>query len=310
MVGSSRRCDRAKRRENGRQPLLARTIRIGGRDRSRSNCPDCRDFASRIWRNRCGAESQWYFSSGISLLFIKRRRSPRSQILSGILRRRFREALHRAENPKWRKNAATRYPWLLEALEGNPDRGIAEPGGALKTLSEISPAAASSLCGVVRTRPDGTSLAGRRHRRRTFTQGSLASCQVCPRLAKARPPRRSLGRGESAARFGPRLRLGRSGPSRLIARRRIAGRGPTISRSALDLSPGDTGALAVQAEIHLATGDLAAAEVAINAVANGLKANPFWFMNNELAELEKKLAESPRRENIRGSGGCPAVGNP
>ena len=64
---------------------------------------------------------------------------------------------------------------------------------------------------------------------------------------------------------------------------------------ALDLSPGDTGALAVQAEIHLATGDLAAAEVAINAVANGLKANPFWFMNNELAELEKKLAESRAR---------------
>ena len=75
---------------------------------------------------RCGVAA--VFLVGISLLFIKRRRSPRSKFYRAFSEHDFAKALRvSAENPKWRKNAATRYTLaLLEALEGNPDRGIAE----------------------------------------------------------------------------------------------------------------------------------------------------------------------------------------
>lgn len=237
------------------------------------------------------------FICGLILLGVKRRKSPQVKFCKAVRKHDFAAALCVGEeHPKWRKNLATRYSLaLFEIIEGEPDRGVAE----LEELTRRYPKYRLPPLALA------TVLLDRGQPERSLQTASLAVQRAVkdpsPHTSAARALRR-LGRYEDARAAAQRaLELDGEFDSAEIVLAGLAldaGSPEEAQRRldrALDLSPGDTGAMAVQAEICLVTGDLAAAEIAINAVATGLKANPFWFMNNALAELEKKLAGAHAR---------------
>ncbi len=242
----------------------------------------------------------------LALWIVRHQRSPQRKLLRAIAEHDFAEALRIGEsNPKLRQDPSMKYNLALtELIAGDRDRGIAE----LEELTAKYPQfrlPSIALC---------MALVDSGQAERAWQVASAAVRQTpkdpLPHAETARALR-SLGRHEAAQVAAERAlvldgdcALAESLLGGIALDSGLPDKAFRHVAAALDLAPGDAFAHAIQAEIHLATGDLEAAGLGFKAAMTAATANPFMLMRGQLARLEQRIATAKAAQSLSNNSGA------